>query len=158
VSPPAKDERPLAADEEQRERTRRGARHLRSFSLASKADGPPGGVSLRHGCICSLRCIRSEAPLPQRLLSVEPIRIPSGPDRGLGRPSGPEPTAHKLLSGADIVGKRDPSPSSSAQSPRSETKDWTLQFCRKGNVGGNVGGETGLGSTLCSASAGGKTG
>ena len=46
VSPPTKDE---PADEEQRERTSRGARHLRSFSLASKADGPPGGVSLRTG-------------------------------------------------------------------------------------------------------------
>ena len=152
MSPPAKDERPLAADEEQRERTRRGARHLRSLSLASKADGPPGGVSLRHGCICSLRCIRSEAPLPQRLLGVEPIPTPSGPDS----------TAQMLLSGPYVVGsvdgKRDPSPSSSAQSPRSETNDWTLHFCRKGNVGGNVGGETGLGSTLCSASAGGKTG
>eukprot|EP00964_Phaeocystis_antarctica_P127048 scaffold90712_cov63-Phaeocystis_antarctica.AAC.2 len=42
-------------------------------------------------------------------------------------PSGPEPTAQILLSGPDIVGKRDPSPSSSAQSPRSETKDWTLR-------------------------------
>ena len=109
VSPPTKDE---PADEEQRERTSRGARHLRSFSLASKADGPPGGVSLRHGCIWSV----SSA---QGLLGAErsiDCRTPSGPD----------PTAQMLLSGPAIVGKRDPSPSSSAQSPRSETKDWTL--------------------------------
>jgi hypothetical protein len=126
VSPPAKDE---PADEAQRERTRRGARHLRSLSLASKADGPPGGVSLRHGC--SLRTIRSDAPLPQRLLGAEPIR--TGPDRGLGTSSGPSiwlGTASMLLSGPDVVGyvdgKRDPSPSSSAQSPRSETNDWML--------------------------------
>lgn len=151
VSPPAKEE---PAEEAQRERTRRGARHLRSSSLASKADGPHGGVSVRHACSS---CIRSEAPLPQRLLrprllAEEPTR--TRPERGLGTSSGPEPAAQTLLSGA--IGKLDPSPSSSAQSPRSETNDWTLQFGRKlgrtNNGGGTAG--TGFGSALCSASVG----
>ena len=68
-----------------------------------------------------------------------------------------------LLSGADIAGnvdgKRVPRPSSSAQSPISEPKDWTLWFGRKpGREGGKSkeGGKTGFGSALCSASAGGQ--
>ena len=83
MSPPAKEE---PAEEEQRERTRRGARHLRSSSLASKASGPLGGVSLRHACSS---CMRSEAPLPQRLLrprllAAEPTWLGAGLALGLG--------------------------------------------------------------------------
>ena len=57
-----------------------------SSSLASKADGPHGGVSVRHACSS---CIRSEAPLPQRLLrprllAEEPTWLGAGLATGFG--------------------------------------------------------------------------
>ena len=54
-----------------------------------------------------------------------------------------------MLSGLDD----DPRPSSSVQSPRSEVKDRTLLLGRRSRAG-----DTGFGSTLCKAAAGGGTG
>lgn len=127
VSPATKDE---PVDEEQRERTRTGAKHLRIFSLASKAVGPPGGVSTVPARLQAIN--GPDAPLPQRLLS------------------GPDSIAQMLLSGPEVG----PSFSSSAQSPMSEAKECTLLLCRNNNVGG----ETGFGSTLRRASAGRRDG
>ena len=115
---------------EQRERTRTGAKHLRIFSLASKAVGPPGGVSTVPARLQAIN--GPDAPLPQRLLS------------------GPDSIAQMLLSGPEVG----PSFSSSAQSPMSEAKECTLLLCRNKNVGG----ETGFGSTLRRASAGRRDG